>query len=333
MAHGTGASTVGDVHEFTPKPVALPGFLPQLAQRFLQQLEANNYALNTRVAYQTDLEQFAGFLAARDLHYVHLVGTATIEDFIVALTHGAGNSPRTAARKLETVKRFFAWLHVRELIKHNPAPAVTPVKFSARHVVAPEGAVLLRVIASVRGDSAEAVRDRALLRLLYDAGLRASAVLSLDVYSAEAPPVSTVHPDGRVTYTAKGGRAETAVCDAGTLEHINLWLARRPRYAKATSPPALFLTRVGGRPTRSALYQMVLRRGKEVGLDHLHPHLFRHRRAFELMEGAGARAAQMQLGHSCLSTTIHSYGFEHANILRAAVRRVPIGGASHGGAA
>lgn len=317
---------MGELRAFEPKPVPLPGFLPDLAARFLRQLEANNYAANTCTAYQTDLEQFAGFLVARDITHVHFVTVAAIEDFIVALTQGAGNSPRTAARKLETVKRFFVWLYARQLIVHNPAAAVTPVKFNARHIVAPESAVLLRVIDGVRGDRAEDVRDRALLRLMYDGGLRASALLSLDVYNGETPPRCTVHPDGRVTYTAKGGRAETAVVGALTLEHINLWLARRARYAKAASPPALFLTRRGDRPTRAALYQMVMRRGKEAGLDHLNPHLFRHRRAFEIMAGAGGRAAQMQLGHSSLATTTNSYGFEKAEILRHAVRRVPMGG-------
>lgn len=311
--------------DFTPKPVALPGFLPPLAARFLQQLEANNYAKNTRVAYQTDLEQFAGFLAARDIHYVHFITVAAIEDFLMALLHGQGNSPRTAARKLETIKRFFVWLMGRQLITHNPAAAVTAVKFSARHIVAPEGAVLLRVIEGIRGDSAEAVRDRAMISLMYDAALRASAVLSLDLYTPEAPPVNTVHPDGRVTYTAKGGRAETAVCALSTVALVDAWVARRARYARANSPPALFLAKGGTRPTRSALYQITLRRGKAAGLDHINPHLFRHRRALELIEHAGPRAAQMQLGHGQLSTTVNSYGFADTQGLRHAVRLVPMG--------
>lgn len=311
--------------EFTPKPVVLPGFLPTLATRFLQQLEANNYARNTREAYQTDLEQFAGFLAARDIHYAHFITVAAIEDFLLALLHGQGNSPRTVARKLETVKRFFVWLMGRQLITHNPAAAVTAVKFSTPHVVAPEGAVLMRVISSIHGDSAEAVRDRAILSLMYDAALRTSALLSLDLYNPEAPPVNTVHPDGRVTYSAKGGRAETAVCALSTVALVNAWVARRARYARAGSPPALFLAQGGTRPTRSWLYQMTRRRGQEAGLDHINPHLFRHRRALELIERAGPRAAQMQLGHRQLSTTVNHYGFANAQGLRHAVRAVPMG--------
>ena len=156
-------------------------------------------------------------------------------------------------------------------------------------------------------------------------GAATSALLSLDLYNPEAPPVNTVHPDGRVTYSAKGGRAETAVCALSTVALVNAWVARRARYARAGSPPALFLAQGGTRPTRSWLYQMTRRRGQEAGLDHINPHLFRHRRALELIERAGPRAAQMQLGHRQLSTTVNHYGFANAQGLRHAVRAVPMG--------
>lgn len=313
--------------DFKPRAVQSPGHFVMLAGQFVTFLMAHNYARNTVLAYRHDLEQFVGFCAGRDISYAHLVSTPLVEDFVAALVQGEGNSPRSAGRKMETVKRFYAWAVNRQLLSFNPAERATPVRWCAEHVIAPASAVLLRVIESIPKARTEDLRDRALLRLIYDAGMRPSGVIGLDLYNAERPSRCTVHPDGRVCYTAKGGRAETSVVDSTTLQAIDEWLATRWRWGYSASPPALFLTRRGGRMTRVGLWQRVRERATQAGVDKLSPKMFRHRRAFEILEGAGPRAAQMQLGHRNLSTTLNTYGHEQAERLRAKVRMVPVGGA------
>lgn len=320
-----GGAAVVDLLAFTPRPINPPGHLVTLSLQFMQHLEAHNYARNTRVAYRADLQQFVGFLLTRDISYAHLVAPALMDEFVQALTLGEGNSARTAARKVETVKRFFAWLVGRQVMMRNPCEGMARVRFMPRRVVAPEGTVLLQMINAIGRVQARDVRDYALLRVMYDAGLRVSAVCALDVYDARRPAQNAVFPNGQVHYVAKAGRHEIAVCDADTLEALAAWMDRRPRFERTASPPALFLTQRGTRFTRQAIWHLVRKRAQEAGLDHIHPHLFRHRRGAELFEVLGPRAAQAQLGHGSIQTTLDTYGQERAEKLRARIRTCPIG--------
>lgn len=316
-----------NVIAFNPRPVTLPGDLIAVARQYLEQLQAAGRARETLRAYRTDLEQLAGYCRGRGITLVQHVSAAVLDDFVQALVQGEGVTARTAARKLAVVKGLCTWCIKRGMLQRNPVDETTPVHFVGRRVIAPEGEAIMRMINAIPTDTPLGRRDRAMLLLAYDAALRISALVSLDVHDGERPPKYTVSPGGVVRYRAKGGRAEDSVCGDDTLAALAEWLRVRERFVRRASPPALFLSERGTRLTRAAMHYRIKLHGKAAGMPQLHMHLLRHRRGGELIDSLGPRHAQALLGHKRMSTTVDVYGHQSAERLREQIRaRCPVGG-------
>lgn len=319
---------VVDLPQFTPRAVTLPGNIATVCTHYLAQLSARGYSPHTVSAYTRDLEQFAGYLAGRDVTQIQIVPTAMIDDFVDALVMGEGVSRRTAARKLETVKGLFRYAVGRGLIPGggNPAERAAPVRFQARRIVAPEESAILRMIDAIPADTLTGVRDRALFRLMFDAALRVGGIISLDVYRADNPPECCVDTRGVVSYRAKGGAVKSSLADDATLAALAAWLKVRYRFVRANSPDALFLTERGARMTRAGIHRQIKTYGRAAGMPHVHSHLLRHRRIGEVLDRTDLRTANYLAGHERLSTTADIYGDAPAERLRARIRReCPVG--------
>ncbi len=307
------------VETFTPRAVTLPGDLAALCRQYLAHLSARGYADNTVRAYRRDLEQLVGYLAGRDLTLVQTVTTPHLDGFVDALICGEGNAPRTAARKLEGVKGLFRFAASRGLLtaENNPCNGLTPIRFQAERKVAPELERLLAMVDAMPDGTALGIRDKAIFRLMLDSSLRVSGLLGMDVYTSDAPPRYTVRPSGVVTYRAKGGRTEESLCDDETLALLDRWLAVRPQFERDDSPPALFLSERGTRPTRQAIHALMKKYGAAAGMPQLHAHLLRHARIGDAVERGDLHLANYLAGHKQMSTTANIYGAQSRERLRA----------------
>lgn len=304
-----------EIVTFKPTPVTMPGDLQQLCRQYLTH-RGLHMSRNTVMAERTDLQQFVGYLSPLDITLIQTVGTMHIEGFIDALLLGNGVKPRTAARKFESIKGLFKWAMRREIIKVNPFDRLEAPRFDPEKVVAPELGELLKLVHGMPAETPAEKRDRVMLRLMLDAGLRVGGLLSLDVYDPLNPPRWCVRPSGVITYRAKGGRTEETLCDAVTLAWLEEWLAVRHALEKADSPPALFLTRRGTRPSRVALDQMIKRVAAAGGFAHLHCHLLRHARIGHAIEKGDLHLANYLAGHKRKSTTVDMYGAQSRERMR-----------------
>ena len=221
-------------------------------------------------------------------------------------------SSTTIARRISAVKGFFRFLRKRGEVKLDPAAqlASPKVRRVLPHVLAVDGAVALveapravpKKTPRARAQSeAAALRDRALLELLYGSGLRVSEVSSLDVEHAELDAASA-----RVT--GKGNKERIVPLGPPCVAAIRAYLAVRTVLASSKQPlitPALFVGRGGTRLGPRRIETLVRAYGASAtGRSDLHPHALRHTCATHLLEGgADLRAIQELLGHASLATT------------------------------
>ena len=316
------------------RPLPPAGSIDSYINQHLRLRGTQGAEANTIATYRIALEQFATFLEGRDITLVQHVDQVDVEEFLAALVE-AGRSGRTAELKLRAVKQFLAFAVSRGVIKRNPAEKVRRPQWRRQRVVAPEEAKILEMLAAIPAEKTEDIRDRALFSLMYDAALRDDGVICLDVVSGSTAPQYCVETmAGLVHYRGKGGATKTAVFTSQeTAERLMAWFEVRHRFARTDECPALFLSRLGGRLTNSAIIQRIKKHGARVGLPSIHPHLPRHRRLGEVMEKAGPQAAQSLAAHSDMSTTMNMYGAHAQERLRHQIRTMaPVGAAAGEGA-
>ena len=250
---------------------------------------------NTRGAYLRDLDQFvtwgerAGCQGAQDVDRVMLRR-------YLAYLATRGYARRSIARKAASLRHYFAWLHARNLLGADPAAGLSAPTGEARlpHVLrGRELQALLEAPTSEEGPVA--LRDRALIEILYGSGLRVAELCGLDIGDCDL---------GRrqLRTWGKGSRQRQVPMSEPAAEAVSAWLARgRAALAVADSPAeALFLNQRGRRLTPRDVRRVLDRWSSSP----THPHALRHTFATHLLDGgADLRAVQELLGHADLATT------------------------------
>lgn len=164
---------------------------------------------------------------------------------------------------------------------------------------------LRAVLAACSGRGFEPLRNRALILLLMDSGLRRFELSALDVQDVDlAERIVVVH-------RGKGGKARVAVIGTETAIAIRSYLRVRGTRAHATQP-ALFVSRTGGRLMATGVSQLVSRIGKEAGVDGLHPHMFRHTWTHVLLESEMKEHDICQLAGWSTTKQLGRYGASRA---------------------
>jgi site-specific recombinase XerD len=240
----------------------------------------------TRRAYRTDLRQFAAWLERRGTS-LEEVDVRVLADWVADLgrarTTGRRLAPATIGRKLAAVR---ALLRSSLGAARVPDASLAPRR-TRRLPDAPRSAEVDDVLAGLEGDGPLALRNRALVELVYSAGLRAAEAIGLDL--------GDVDFEQELVHVREGKGAKDRVVPLG--EEAAWWVARylrdaRPQLARGAED-ALFLSTRGRRLDTSTLRRLVP-----------HPHRLRHAFATHLLEGgADLRTIQELLGHSSLSTT------------------------------
>ena len=251
----------------------------------------------SRRAYGVELQTFATWVEARGVRHWGAVAPASVREFI-ASRHAAGIAPRTLARALAALRRFFHDLRREGLVTFNPAADVRPPRLrpALPHTLDVDQATRL-VACEPAPDDPRALRDHAVLELLYSSGLRVAELVGLDLRD--------YHPaEGLVRVLGKGLRERQVPVGAPARVALKAWMAVRGQWLRGAQP-ALFLGVRGGRIDPREVRGLVARAARARGLpQHVHPHMLRHSFATHLLESSGdLRAVQELLGHASIRTT------------------------------
>jgi integrase/recombinase XerD len=259
-------------------------------------------------AYARDLEQFAEQLEARSA----LLVTAAESDVSSFMAHLRGNrvDARSVARKLSCFRGFYRWLLLDKRIPHDPTINIeTPASWKVlpKSLAESEVAVMLEraALAARHPDLAEgsreaaalALRDHAILEVLYAGGLRVGEIVSLreeDLHLDQA----------RAQVRGKGDKERIVPLGRRAVDSLEEYVKRgRPALARGRMQRALFLSVRGRALTRQWIWEMVRAASGSEGRK-ASPHMLRHSCATHMVEhGADLRSVQRLLGHADIATT------------------------------
>ncbi|GAB4353775.1 MAG: site-specific tyrosine recombinase XerD [Immundisolibacter sp.] len=267
-----------------------------LIERFLDSLWLERGASRlTQVAYRRDLASLAAHLASHD----KTLADATLGDLLGYLAAQGSLAPRSLARRLSALRGFYRYLLREGYIADDPSARIDSPR-SGRPLPKTLSEADVERLLEAPGDAcAQALRDRAMLELLYATGLRVSELVGLRLAQVDLNR-------GVLRVLGKGARERLVPIGDTALMRLDDYLKRaRGALLDGQVSDALFVTRRGGAMTRQAFWHRLRAHARRAGLAQLpSPHTLRHAFATHLLNhGADLRAVQMLLGHADLSTT------------------------------
>lgn len=281
----------------------IPDLVPVEVEEFLGWLAAERgRSINTLSAYRRDLTTYCEWLMARGTD-VHRVAPSDIDRFVNDRRE-SGAAASSVARLMAAVRTFHRFMVAEDRRSDDPSADFEGVKVPAGIPKPLSEDEVESLIAAVSGDDAVALRDRALLELLYATGARISEVCALSLGDIDLE-------SGMVRLYGKGSKERLVPVGSHAREAVHRWLAggrddlSPVRWARRGDADAVFLNNRGGRLGRQAAYAVVVRHGERAGLtSHLSPHVLRHSCATHMLDhGADLRIVQEMLGHASISTT------------------------------
>jgi site-specific recombinase XerD len=272
--------------------MATPARDPDL-EGFLALLAATR-APRTVEAYRRDLVDLSKHVDGS----LHAVTTEELERYLAEL-RAEGRSPATIARRTAAARSFYRHLVLLGRRAENPAAAVALPRKVRRlpRPLSPSEAE--RLIDAAAGTTPRALRDRALVELLYGAGLRVGEAVGLGKTDVDLE-------QRLVRATGKGSKERIVPLGRPAADALRRYLARGRPHLDRRHRPELFLNAQGGGLTRAGAFFVLRRLAEKAGLEpgRVHPHLLRHSFATHLLEGgADLRSVQEMLGHADLATT------------------------------
>ncbi len=269
---------------------------------FLSYLELERgLSRNTLNAYRTDLLQYGEFLAGRELDAL-AARPADIGEFLADLAIGNGRPACSAAtihRKAACLRSFYKHLRRDELIGDDPTAALAAPRRAKKLPQVLNYPEVQKLLAAPHGDEPTALRDRALLEVMYGCGLRASETIGLEVADVDLR-------EGFLRARGKGGKERLVPVGRQAIAAVSAYLrGARSKLVGERHEPKLFVNFRGGPLSRQGLYKIVQRNARAAGLaGQMSPHTLRHSFATHLLAGGcDLRAVQEMLGHADIATT------------------------------
>lgn len=267
--------------------------------RFLAYLAVERgVSQHTLQAYANDLRDFVVHVERRRVEGTQQLVPADVSSFLQAL-HSRGLSARTRARRLSAVRSFCRFLVREGWLPQSPAEDVRPPRLPR---VLPQSRSVEEIFELLRDDPADNLlcrRDKALVELMYAAGLRVSEAVQLRLSEVNLEA-------GFVVVTGKGSKQRVVPIGLCARERLYTYLREvRPRLVRGKPTNFLFLSRRGRPLRRRQVARRLALLARRVGLTgNLNPHALRHAFATHLVErGADLRAVQAMLGHADIGTT------------------------------
>ncbi|HSV65819.1 MAG TPA: site-specific tyrosine recombinase XerD [Mycobacteriales bacterium] len=262
-------------------------------------------ASNTLLSYRRDLRRYADYLSGQGLAALGEVSEREVSAFLGWLREGDADHPplsaSSAARTVVAVRGLHRFAAREGLVAGDPAHAVRPPAPARRLPKALPVDQVERLLAAASAPQTPlALRDRALLELLYGTGARISEAVGLAVDDLDRETTT-------VLLSGKGGRQRLVPVGGYALRAVEDYLVRsRPALAAAgRGTPALFLNSRGGPLSRQSAWAILRAAARRAGLDaEVSPHTLRHSFATHLLDGgADVRVVQELLGHASVTTT------------------------------
>jgi integrase/recombinase XerD len=282
--------------------------LPLALRTYLDHLSVERgLAANTLTSYRRDLRRYLDFLAERGIDDLDAVTEETVSAFLMRLREGDPDHPplsaTSAGRTVVAVRGFHKFCVTDGLATHDPAAGVRPPP-PARRLPKALPLVDVESILDAAGSAGTtlALRDRALLEVLYGTGARISEAVGLDVDDVD-------RVEATVLLRGKGGKDRLVPIGSFALAAVDAYLTRaRPELASAgvsDRAGALFLNARGGRLSRQSAWTVLVKAADRAGVTRdVSPHTLRHSFATHLLEGgADVRVVQELLGHASVTTT------------------------------
>jgi integrase/recombinase XerD len=270
---------------------------------FLAYLEfERGLSRNTLEAYRSDLLQYGAWLKERGVAPLQ-VEHSDVAAFLSGLAEGDADrppvAPATLQRKVACLRSFHRHLRREDLIVDDPTAHIRAPRQGRRLPKVLTRNEVNKLLAQPSGTEPAALRDRALLELMYACGLRASEAVDLDVTDLDLD-------EAVLRARGKGAKERLVPVGGAAIRAVTAYLQRgRPKLVGLGNEPRLFVNHRGQGLTRQGLYKIVQRHAVSAGLgDKMSPHTLRHSFATHLLAGGcDLRAVQEMLGHADIATT------------------------------
>jgi integrase/recombinase XerD len=253
-------------------------------------------AANTILSYGRDLKKFLRFLKKEKIDWTK-AGEETLVRFIHQQSR-AGLQARSLARLISSLKSFYKFLLLDGLVKKDPTANLSSPRMWLTLPKFLTVAEVENLLSQPDITGPHGIRDRAMLEVLYAAGLRVSELIQLK-------PADLNLEEGYLVCRGKGGKERVVPLGRSAALATREYLAKvRPQLDKK-GQTFLFLTRLGDPFTRQGIWKLLREYARRAGLAAgISPHILRHSFATHLLErGADLRSVQMMLGHSQITTT------------------------------
>lgn len=252
-------------------------------------------AERTREAYQRDLELFANLLAEDDMDRPQAVREHHVRSAVARL-HRRGRGGKSLQRFLSSVRGYYRWLMREKAASQNPAAAVRAPK-SPRKLPQTLDADAIGRLLDIPTQTPIAVRDKAIMELIYSSGLRLAEVSGLGWNQVDLQ-------GGMVTVRGKGNKTRMVPVGRMALDALLAWRREQVSLSGYSTTP-VFTSGRGKALSQRAIQLRIRHWARHQGLpQRIYPHLLRHSFASHMLESSGdLRAVQELLGHSDISTT------------------------------
>jgi integrase/recombinase XerD len=253
---------------------------------------------NTLEAYGRDVNRYINFLEANGLADIQSATPQVVIDFLVQIK-GEGLSANSTNRALAALRGFYKYLLQEKVLEESPLTHIELAKVWMRLPDTVSREEMNRILSQPGDATPAALRDSAMLELLYATGLRVSELRSLTMNSINWQV-------GFLVVMGKGSKERVVPIGKTAYDVVRRYVDQaRPLMIKTKTTDVLFLNRFGDAFTRQGLWKIIVHYAQKAGLQKsVHPHTFRHSFASHLLEGgADLRAVQVMLGHSDISTT------------------------------
>jgi integrase/recombinase XerD len=262
-------------------------------ERYLLLLAAQR-SPRTVDAYRRDLADLGRFLGAP----AGSATTTSLEGWVASM-RSDGLAPSTIARRIAAARSYYRHQLLLGARRDNPAAELEAPRRIRKLPRTLSPSESERLIEAANGTTPRSMRDRALVELLYGAGLRVSEAVGLARTSVDI--------DARIVRViGKGDKERIVPLGRPAAEAVRRYMALGRPHLDRRHRPDLFLNARGGALTRAGAFLILRKLAARAGLEpeRVHPHLLRHSFATHLLEGgADLRSVQEMLGHADLSTT------------------------------
>lgn len=250
------------------------------------------YSNNTVSSYCADLKQFISYTKLKS---VNQIKEEDVKKYIKKLKEEKVASS-TISRKVSAIKTFCKFLVFEGHLNEHPISSIPSGKRKFKLPDTIDEMDIKRLIESTNGIKPSDYRDRAILEILYGAGLRISELVGLNYSDID-------RDDGLIRVFGKGSKERIVPIGKHAMKAVDDYIAKGWRFLVKNDKKALFLSQQGKRLTRQSIWLIVKKYSKIIKID-IHPHTLRHSFATHLLEnGADLRSVQQLLGHSSITTT------------------------------